>query len=177
MTLLDPVLNWIAALALALVLGRGALAKLTGFARFRAAVATYRILPGPLVPVFAVVLVAAEVASAGLLLISPLRLAGALGAVLVLAVVSAGVWINLRRGRHAIECGCGGPGQTISSGLLWRNLGLALLAVLAAIPSGTRTLGLADAVMVAAGGLMWAGLFDAADRLIAAHALLRRSRL
>jgi hypothetical protein len=165
--ILDPVLPWIAAAALALILARGAALKLLDLPRFSGAVAAYRIVPAALVAPAAGAVVAGEAAAASLLLVPDLRRLGATLAALVLAVVSAGVWINLRRGRFELDCGCGGKGQRISAGLLARNAGLGALALLAAIGPVARPLGTADLLVIAAASLAWAGLYFAGDALLA----------
>ena len=172
--MIDPALAWIAAAATALVLTRSAVLKLADFARFRGAVDDYRIVPGGLGLVVAVLLPTAEAGASAMLLVPATRPWGGMLALAVLGVVSAAVAINLARGRSEIECGCGGPGQRISAALLGRNLALAAVAALALLPPDGRALAPLDAALVAAGALMWAGLYLVADRLLATRDLFRQ---
>ncbi|HLY55578.1 MAG TPA: MauE/DoxX family redox-associated membrane protein [Stellaceae bacterium] len=171
---LDPDFVALPAAALALVLLVGAAQKLRDFARFRRAVAEYRVLPAPFALPFAVLIVLTELAAAMLLAVPATRPLGALAALALLLTVSASIAVNLLRGRSEIDCGCGGPGQTISWGLVARNAVLALLALAAAVEPTARAFGLADAAMIGAGALIWAGLYLAADQLLANRAAMRR---
>ena len=89
-----------------------------------------------------------------LLLAGPLRAAGALLAIALLAVVSSAMALNLARGHTDIDCGCGGFGaahqQPLHAGLLLRNAVLVLLALAAAAPGTGRALLWLDAVAVGA---------------------------
>ena len=78
--------------------------------------------------------------------------------------------INLARGRRYIDCGCGGPGQPISYGLVVRNGALMGFAVLAAPRVGT--LDVTGILTVGAAVLVAACLYVAANHLLTLRALL-----
>ncbi|WP_324613846.1 MauE/DoxX family redox-associated membrane protein, partial [Achromobacter xylosoxidans] len=104
----DPVLLYAASAALACVLLLGALEKLKDMAAFAAAVQAYEIVPAAFGGLFAWGYVLAEALAGALLLVPGLRSPGAALALLVLALATAGVAVNLARGRRDIDCGCGG---------------------------------------------------------------------
>jgi len=165
----DPAVAWIAAAGLAIVLMVGAGGKLSAFTVFEAALADYRLLPAAATRPAATLIVAAELASAAALLYLPTRTAGALASLVLLAVVTGAVALNLLRGRRDIRCGCGGPehAQTLSWGLVARNVALAALALAAGVGTGARALSGIDLLSIAGGTLAVAGLYFAANQLLA----------
>lgn len=179
----DPVLLYAASAALACVLLLGALEKLKDMTRFSAAVAAYDILPAGLGAGFAWLYVPAE-ALAGALLLAPAgRFAGAMLALGVLAVATAGVAVNLVRGRRDIDCGCGGPAfrgaAAQGAGLSWwmvlRNAVLALwtLPVFGAAQGTSRSLQWADAASVFGLTLSAVALYFTVNHLLASHLKLQ----
>jgi uncharacterized membrane protein YphA (DoxX/SURF4 family) len=103
--------------------------KLPAGAAFRSAVADYRVLPEPLIPLVARALPALEIAG-GLLLIAGVAIrwvAPASG--LLLLAFAAAITVNLARGRQ-IDCGCA---DQASRPINWRhvvrNVALACVAV------------------------------------------------
>ncbi|ARU60266.1 hypothetical protein CBW65_03700 [Tumebacillus avium] len=105
-----------------------ALSKRSKMEEHVAIVADYRILPEAMVRPLAIGEVYVEGALAVLLLIGSLRDSllpwAALGSLLLLAVYSAAIGINLLRGRREISCGCGGVAgnHLLSWKLVLRNL-------------------------------------------------------
>jgi hypothetical protein len=153
------------ALGMALVLFAGAVVKLRDRADFALAVEAYELVPERLVPAAALMFALLELTS-GLLLAAPwTRMAGAALALLVMALATAAVIVNLARGRRVLDCGCGGLSgrQPISWWLVLRNamLALVLLAII-----GLPGLPL-DIVGVAVGGLLFAVVYGTADQLLA----------
>jgi hypothetical protein len=166
---LDPTLSHLCAAVLAIIFLMGAGQKLQDMATFTAATEQYRVLPPSLTGLAAWTLVTAELAAAVLLLPLSTRVGGALLAAVVLAVVTMAVVVNLLRGRRAIDCGCGGPegSQHLSWALVWRNTGLGLLAMAAAITATARAMVWLDQVTVLAGALALYGLYAAVNQLLA----------
>lgn len=146
---LDPALGLALRGGLALLLGSAAWHKLRDLGAFRAALAGYRLLPEPLIGVAAVLLVAAELATAGALLVSS---SGGFAAAALLALYSLAIAVNLARGRREIDCGCFGPAarQPLSTALVVRNAALVALALACALPAAPRALVWIDALTVAA---------------------------
>jgi hypothetical protein len=170
---LDPVLGHTAAASLGALLLLGAADKLRDAARFRAVVDDYALLPAALVPAFALALPLAEALAGVLLLPGATRGFGALLAAAVLLLATAAVAINLRRGRTAIDCGCGGAAHTpLSAGLLARNGVLLLAAAAAALPVAVRTTVWLDLAAVGCATLFGLGLYLVANTLLGQHGRL-----
>lgn len=179
----DPVLLYAASAALACVLLLGALEKLKDMPRFSAAVSAYGILPAGWGGAFARGFVLAEAAAGVLLLTPPWQAAGGVLALLVVAVATLGLVVNLARGRRDIDCGCGGPasrglagrGGGLSWWLVLRNAVLALwtLPVLVAAAGQGRHLQWADAASVFGLAMTAVGLYFTANHLLASHLKLR----
>lgn len=138
------------------VLLRAAVHKTRAFAEATRQAQAYGQLPARAVAPVVRGLAAMEWLAAGLLLVAPLRpLGGILGAALFLGyggMMAQALW----RGQREIDCGCGGAGQKLSSGLLARNAlyaGAALLGGwLAPIPADLP----ATVMSVLAGALAFA---------------------
>jgi hypothetical protein len=96
---------------------------------FSGVVANYRVLPRALVALVAALLPPVEMVLGILLLSAQFRPFGALGAIVLLGLFAAAMAINLRRGRTAIDCGCGQSllKQNLSWMLVGRNAALAAL--------------------------------------------------
>jgi Methylamine utilisation protein MauE len=148
MTALDPLVIGTAIGLPVFVFARAALHKITDFPEFRQTVIDYRLLPERLAGSVAAALAGAEVLVVVLLLAPAFRGSGALVAALLLVVYGAAMGINLWRGRNTIDCGCGGPGQSISWALVGRNTLLAGLAAPAAAPVSARQLDWFDVALL-----------------------------
>lgn len=165
---LDPAISWILAASFALLFTAASSHKLADWRRFRATVASYRLLPAALAPAAAGVVVVLEAAVVVLLLTPPLRAAGAALAAALLIAYAAAMGANLARGRTNLDCGCFGAGRRrqVRWGMVRRNLVLAALAVPAALlPAGERALAPLD-------GLTIGGATLALALLYAAHGVL-----
>jgi hypothetical protein len=168
---LDPALELLLRVALALLLGAGAVEKARDRATFRAAVEGYEILPARAAGAASACLVAIEGALA-LGLVAPaglgVRFLALGGAAALFAVYAFAIAINLARGRRDIDCGCGRAAAHVPlSGWLVARNGLLVAAALAcARGASPRALGVVDALTIAGGvvvlGLVW----------IAVHGLL-----
>lgn len=143
----DPLLQMVLAGAMALLFLGAAHYKRRDPARFRAQLAAYRLTPDGLVRPAASALPFVELAAALLLLPAATRSAGSVLAMGLLLTYALAMAINLRRGRRAIDCGCGGPAQPLSWLLVARNLGLTLAASLLLPGAASRTLHTVDAVL------------------------------
>lgn len=183
----DPVLLYAASAALACILLLGALEKLKDMTAFAAAVRAYEIVPAALGGLFAWGYVLTEALAGALLLAPAQRASGAVLALLVLALATAGVALNLARGRRDIDCGCGGPAMRGAAargvGLSWwmvvRNALLALwtLPGLAAVQGASRSLQWADAASVFGLAMSAVALYFTANHLLASHLKLRQLHL
>ena len=116
----------------ALLFGRAAIHKLGDFRKFCGILANYRVVPQVLVMPLAGVLATAELVMFGLLLIQYGVNQAALAAALLLLLYAAGIYLNLRRRRNYIDCGCGDRSmhQPISRRMVLRNTVIAAVLIL-----------------------------------------------
>src|SRR5262245_6343959 len=144
--MVEPIVAWVARLALCAVFGTSARHKRRDLSAFSAALGAHRLVPAALVPAAALAFAAAETAvAAGLL--APATAAIAAGtAVGLLALYSGAIAINLARGRREIDCGCSAVPQPLSPALLVRNAALAAAALPAVLPATSRPLVWVDAL-------------------------------
>jgi len=152
-----------------------ALHKLRGPAEFRAALGGYGLLPTAALGIAGTGLAALELALGVALLIPATGgVAGAVGAALMLLYAAGMAW-NLRRGRAHIDCGCGGPGgrRPLSRAGVWRNVALAGVLALAALPASARPVADLEWIHAALATGALALLYAAADVALANAARLR----
>lgn len=168
--MIDPAVSALLRGALALVLAGAAAHKLRDLHAFRVALGDYQLVPWALTGLVAPALVAAEIATAALL-VSPLaRPAGFAAAAGLLSLYSAAIAVNLVRGRRDLDCGCFGPALRVrlGGGLLARN-GVLIAAALAGLaPPAPRALGALDLATIAGALAFLAFAHAAATRLLAA---------
>jgi hypothetical protein len=145
---LDPLIVAIAAGTLLLIFVRGVWHKLNDHPMFRVILENYEIVSPRFVPAAAIAVTAAEAAIAIGLLFPASRSLAALSGLGILACYAIAIAINLRRGRVSIECGCGGPGHGLSWILVWRNVGLMAVALIAAMPAQDRAMEMADMLVL-----------------------------
>lgn len=177
---MDPLLLYMGAASLAVMLLIGGLDKLRNLDLFEGAVLAYRLLPVSLSKPFSVLFVAAELGAAVFLLIPQLRFYGALLALVVVGFATAGVAINLLRGHTDVACGCGNLKQQ-SAGLSWwlvvRNALLLIVIGLFFLPSHLfieRQLGWVDGFTFFGSTLAMLGLYFAINQLIESHVKLQK---
>jgi hypothetical protein len=176
--MVDPIVAWVARLALAGVFAAAALHKWRDLSAFSAALAAHRLVPEAIVPALARAFAAIETAIAAALLVPSSAASAGSAAAALLALYSFAVAINLARGRREIDCGCSARPQPLSRGLLVRNAALAAAALLAALPATSRALVWVDALSAAAGAAALAFVWLAAQSLLfdtTAWVRLRRS--
>jgi hypothetical protein len=155
---LDPLLLLVAAGWTAALLLHAAAGKLADRGLFHQHLAAYGV-PEALQPALVWALPLVE-AAAALGLVTPWRSTAALGGAAVLTVYGAAMAWHLARGR-VLDCGCGGAPLPLSPALVARNAVLAAVAVVAALPSTGRAVGVAD-FAVAVGALLLGALLLAA---------------
>lgn len=166
---MDPALHVTLRAAMALLLGSAAWHKLRDYTRFRDVLAGYVILPAALVPAAArlvPVLEATLGAAVAWALLLPFT--GTAVALLMLAYAAA-IFVNVRRGRTGIDCGCTGPGFHVPLGahLVARNLVLAAAAAMLVLPVTSRAMTWFDAVAAIASTMALSACWLAIGRLLA----------
>ncbi|MBT8080355.1 MAG: methylamine utilization protein MauE [Gammaproteobacteria bacterium] len=182
MLLIDPIVSHAVAIGMALLLIGAAWHKFRSHATFRETVANYRLLPAPLSGPLAWLLPGIEVilGTGWLLYLFIPQLAIATAALMLLYALA--IAINLARGRVHIDCGCGGPAtgdaeQPISRGHVLRNVALALIAYLPAMPAVERALGVADYIVAGVIVVIGALLYAATTQLLQNAAAIRNWRM
>jgi hypothetical protein len=162
-----------AAILIAAVMASAAVFKLVRLGAFRSELEDYDLLPTALIPLSAVLIPALELLSAVLILMPSMRVWGALLTVLLLAVFSGALVINLRRGRSSISCACfGRSSQALGWDLVIRNvllIGAAILVGAAAprenITSFAAAVVVAEATLLALMVIAAVRMFDRAGSL------------
>ena len=161
---IDPVFTAALGVLLALLFALAVAHKLADLGAFRIVLHDYRVLPDAMVTPATAVVVITEVALALALPWPRLGAIPAYAAVGLLAVYSAGIAVNLLRGRRTLECGCAPSTyrQPLSEWLLLRNLALMAAAALLTFSPAERPLTWLDAVtvtgLVVAGAATWVAM-------------------
>lgn len=126
----EPVISAYAQVLLLIVFGAAGWSKLRSLEAFEGVVYNFRILPERAAGLFSRLLPAVEFAVAAGLILPVTRGTAAAVAIILLAVFSAAIVVNLARGRREIDCGCFSSTlkQHLSGGLILRNALLAGLA-------------------------------------------------
>jgi Methylamine utilisation protein MauE len=162
----DPIAVGTIVGALALVMFAAAWHKLREPDVFSGSLAAYRLLPQALVePVARLLPIVEGVLGVGILVPAtrPTALLLVAGLVLIYGVAMA---VNLLRGRHDIDCGCGGATHPLSWGLVGRNIVLAAAALIASRPTLERGMDWIDALTLVLGVLAFYALYLMADELL-----------
>jgi hypothetical protein len=166
--MLDPVIGSLIVGCFVLLFAGAAGHKLRDLKQFAQVFAAYDIAPllirwrvSWLVPALEMVLAVALVLPAS-------RAAASIMAAALLLIYALAIGINLRAGRDAIACGCGGPDQQrpIAAWMVWRNVLLAVLLGLSLLPWSTRPLEWMDGATVGFGLVAIGLLYSCAERLL-----------
>jgi hypothetical protein len=170
--MVDPVVGFCVALCLATLLLASGVQKIRDFARFAALLAAYRIVPARLSYVVAIVVPCIEILLAAGLCLAPMRRLSLELVIALLLGYGIAMAVNLRRGRHELDCGCGTlrERQPIARWMLWRNGLLVAAAAVALAPSSSRPVQAVDIMTVACAVATAMLLYTAAGRLLATPA-------
>jgi hypothetical protein len=165
---LDPAFGYLIIVGIALLFASAAVQKLRSPAHFAEIFAGYRLLPEAAARRLAWLIPCIELAVAAALLWEPGRRMAVISAAAVLIAYASGLGVNLFRGRLDLDCGCGAAHdrRALSAWMIWRNLLLASVLGLAALPWSPRACGLTDLLTVMAGLMACAALYAAIDRLL-----------
>jgi hypothetical protein len=156
------------ALAIGIVLLAAAFHKLRGWTAFRASVEGYRLLPDAPAAVVAALLPVLEALAGVALIVDGLRIAGAWLAFATIGIATAGVAINVARGRTTIACGCGGfdGEQRLSWALVARN-GILLVLLAAGTSVAREPAGVVAQATLVVAALAFVALYAVASQLLA----------
>lgn len=165
--MLDPAIGALLAGLFALLFAVAAAQKLRAPSRFTEALAAYRLVPAGVARFSVLVPVLEALLALGLLMRATRVAAASTGAVLLVAYAAA-IAVNLRRGRHDLACGCGGPNERrpIARWMVARNLLLAAALAAAALPRNQRPIEAADLLTIVDGTLITALIYASLDRLL-----------
>jgi hypothetical protein len=166
--MLDPAIGTLLVLCCATLFGGAAINKLRDTARFVAAFESYELLPTAIRPLAARLLPFGELVIAAALLYARTRAAAAIAAASLLLVYALAIAVNLRRGRRNLDCGCGGPTdrRLIAAWMVWRNVALAGVLTLQALPWRARPLLPADFLTIGGGVATAVLLYIGLERLL-----------
>ncbi len=180
---MDPALALTLRLALSALFLAAAYHKTRDIARFRAILSAYRVMPERIVVPIARVLIACELIVGSAFLIGEFQAGfqqfAASGAVALLVAYTAGIAVNLLRGRREIDCGCGDltRNQPIGPLLLFRNAVLIVAAAVLLTTTTARTLTWLDGATVFGAFSCIALLWSAASILTTVTARTTRQRV
>jgi hypothetical protein len=166
--MLDPAIGYLIVAGIALLLASAAAHKLRDLARFTAVFAAYHVLPEAPARRVAWIIPCIELGIALALCWEPSRCAALVSAIAMLIAYASAMAVNLRRGRRDLDCGCGTARsrRPIADWMVWRNLLLASVLGIAALPWAQRPFGVTDLLTVVGGLMVGATLYAAVDRLL-----------
>nr|WP_295887442.1 MauE/DoxX family redox-associated membrane protein [uncultured Devosia sp.] len=160
---------------ISLIFARAAWHKLGEFTEFTGFVADYKLVPERLVIPASWAIAGVEVLTVALQLVPYGRPFGLVLAVLMLVAYAGAMTINIRRGRTAIECGCGGAVQPLAWSLVVRNGLLATMGLLALfLPLGPMNA--SDAIAAIASGFAVWMAFLLVEQILSNASLARLTR-
>jgi Methylamine utilisation protein MauE len=151
-----PLASVAAATFTALLFGCAALHKASDFDSFTGFVMNYQVISPNLVVSLSSMVIAAEGIVPITLLFRHGREFGAILAAALLLGYATVIAINLLRGRSQIDCGCGGARQPLAWSLVARNVVLAAIAALIALPSLIDATLWEAAAAMGGGAVVWA---------------------
>lgn len=163
--MIDPAISLLASLGGVLLFGTAAMHKLRHANAFAAALTEYRLLPDAMAPVTGRVLALLELAVSLALLWPATRAVAAVSGASLLLLYAGAIAINLHRGRHELDCGCGPASRRIGGWMVVRNLLLAIVLGSAIAPASDRLLGWGDAATIAGSLAVAVMLYASADLL------------
>ena len=106
-----------------LLFAEAVLHKLRDFPDFLGIISGYRLMPFPLLkPVSVLIVIAELIAILSMLIAIPFF--KSLASIMLLVYAMA-MTVNIARGRHEIDCGCGGASMPVNPALVYRNIFLA----------------------------------------------------
>jgi len=170
---LDPAIALGIRLGFALLFGTAFLHKLLYWRAFEATLVNYTRgvdrMGAARIRLLAVLVAGSELAVAGMSAASPHGPLTALAIAALLLGYAGAMLVNLRRGNVLMDCGCnwGMSRQPLRHALVVRNIGLASLASILAIPLSGRSLGALDGLSACAAVITAAVLYMALNGLLA----------
>jgi Methylamine utilisation protein MauE len=172
--MIDPVYNLVAAEFIGLLLLASGIHKLLDSQKLTQVVAAYRLVPDLLVLPISSAVTASEIGLGAALILRIGMLEASLGAALLLVTYAVAISISILKGRTRIDCGCSWrAGSTLHPALVVRNLLLTCLALVALLPTTSRSL-IAFDVFQAIGATIALGIFYFSTEALLVNAELRQ---
>ena len=165
--MIDPVCALMIVSCAMLLFGAAAAHKLRAVGEFSQTLAQYQLLPAGFIRIAGPAFGLMEFAICAGLPWPALRPVAAAAGVVLLLMYSAAITINLARGRHDLDCGCGGFGRRTPIGpwMVVRNLCLACMLCLLMTREASRSLEFADAATILGGVTAASFLYLSCDAL------------
>jgi hypothetical protein len=149
--IIDPLIVKVISIGFGLLLLNAARHKLSDRKSFMATLGDYQLMPATVLKPAVWLIIGSEcvLGCAWFAASAESAAVAACATSLLLTGYTLAIAINLLRGRVYVSCGCGlsnsaADGQSLSWGLVLRNILLVLIALLAALPGSTRALGVFD---------------------------------
>lgn len=174
--MIDPVISLVIAVSLSVIFFTAAQHKFTDHLRFQAQLGAYALLPTGLLPVMARLVPWVEALIFVTLLLPSSRSTAAVMAAVLFSAYATAMAVNLLRGRHDIDCGCGGAPQALSWWLVLRNLVLAGFALVLVLPVAGRTPGWGDLVPFLLLTVLLAMLYQAVGQLVSNQSAMSKRK-
>jgi hypothetical protein len=179
--MLDPAIGYIIVLSVAALLSLAAIHKLIAWREFIESLQAYRLLPQTAVRSASLMLPLGELATAFALFVSTVRPYACGAAAAIMLVYASAIALNLARGRHDLDCGCGFARhrRPIAAWMLLRNGAIAIAALTAGLPWSARPLGPIDVLTIVAAAAAAALFYASIDVLfgqVAPYAAMARAR-
>ena len=172
---IDPLLRLVATSFTVVVLARAIIEKLLDYEVYIANLREYQLLPEQFTAGAAAALVLAEIAAVVCLLAPAWATIGGVLTMALLALYAAAMTAAMVRGNSEIECGCGGEGQIVTSGLVVRNAVLIVIAGSILMPTSGRPMTWSDILGGSLAVLVGFLLLAIAEQIIKNSAAIRRS--
>ena len=179
--MIDPLIPMLIGVGFAGLLLPSAWHKVLDTDAFAHTLRDYRLLPSAWSRPAVVLLAAVETALGLAWLSGTGRNAVALATTILMLTYASAIAVNLVRGRVHIDCGCGfGAASAGNPSLSWRqvarNVALALLTLVGALPAAGRNLGMYDWLTLFLAIVGGTSLLGAAAQLLRNHAATTWSR-
>jgi len=144
--MIDPVFPFLVSVSFALLFGLAGAHKARDLAQTARTIEDYGLVSRKRAILLAPLIASLEIVTAAGLLYSGTRPLAAFAAAGLLLIYGAAMALALTRGAGDADCGCsfGGNSQPLSSSLVVRNVALAGLVLIAALPPLPRTFGFLD---------------------------------
>ena len=167
---LDPSVELLLRFAFGILFASALVHKLCNWTEFLGVTSSYirGVLPDSGRVFVAAIVAIMEAAVVSACAIAPGAMAG-IAVILALSAYALAMGLNIMRGNLLLDCGCawGESAQPVTLSLVFRNVGLIIVAFALLLPEGTRIMAAIDYAWVLCALLLLVFLYMTANRLIA----------